>query len=138
MKFRGIIFAVDFDGTCVFHKYPDVGGTIPGAVDTLQWIRNQGGRIILNTMRSDAPGGMHLQAAIMWFHQNNIQLFSANVNPLQRKWTSSPKVDADYYIDDRALGAPLLYDQEAGFYMDWRNMRRILEAIMPEAVTAKG
>lgn len=133
-KFKGIVFGVDFDGTVVFHQFPHVGAAVPDAVETLRYIIDQGGKIVLNTMRSNRPDRAYLDEAVAWFDLHSIPLYGVNRNPGQAAWTTSPKVYAHYYIDDAALGAPLKYDPANGtrFYLDWRNMRRILDAIVPE------
>ena len=41
-----MIIAVDFDGTCVTHKYPDIGEDI-GAVPVLKELVDKGHRLIL-------------------------------------------------------------------------------------------
>ena len=94
--------AVDFDGTCVTHEYPNVGRDI-GAVPVLKKLVEAGHKIILNTMRS----GDELADAIQWFIDNDIPLFGVNENPTQKSWTASPKVYAHIYIDDAALGCPI-------------------------------
>ena len=96
--------AIDFDGTCVEHKFPDVGKDAPGAVDCLKKMVNCGHKIILNTMRS----GEYLEAAVQWFIQRDIPLSGINSDPRQSSWTQSPKVYADIYIDDAAFGCPLI------------------------------
>lgn len=97
--------AIDFDGTCVTHEYPKVGKDI-GAVPVLKKLTDSGHKLILNTMRS----GKELAAAIKWFIDNDIPLYGANENPTQKSWTTSPKVHANLYIDDAALGCPLIFD----------------------------
>lgn len=94
--------AVDFDGTCVVHAYPDIGEDVPFAVEVLKQlqVRNQ---IFVYTMRS----GNTLVEAVQWFKDREIFLSGINTNPGQSVWTSSPKCSADVYIDDAALGAPL-------------------------------
>ena len=115
--------AIDFDGTCVTHKYPKIGRDI-GAVSVLKELVESGHKLILNTMRSDLP----LAEAVKWFEQNNIPLFGINNNPTQKSWTNSPKVYAHIYIDDAALGTPLLYDKESGRnYVDWVAVRALLK-----------
>jgi hypothetical protein len=94
--------AIDFDGTCVAHAYPYVGKDI-GAVPVLKNFVESGHLLILNTMRS----GKELADAVNWFKENGIPLHGINEDPGQRKWTQSPKVFANIYIDDAALGAPL-------------------------------
>ena len=44
--------AVDFDGTCVKHKYPLVGEDVDGAVSVLKELVRKGHKIILYTMRN--------------------------------------------------------------------------------------
>jgi hypothetical protein len=116
--------AVDFDGTCVTHEYPKVGKDI-GAVPVLKKLTDNGHKIILNTMRS----GKELAAAIKWFIDNDIPLFGANENPTQKSWTTSPKVHANLYIDDAALGCPLIFDHAVSSrpFVNWVMVEEILE-----------
>lgn len=95
-----MIIAVDFDGTCVTHAYPDIGEEIPGAIETLQWMVQEGHELILWTCRD----GEELEDAISWFKQNEIELAAANEMPSGYTFPRSPKINADVYIDDRNLG----------------------------------
>jgi hypothetical protein len=108
--------AVDFDGTCVTHRYPAVGEDI-GAVPVLKELASNGHDLILWTMRS----GNELLDAVKWFHENDIPLFGIQTNPTQSKWTESPKAYAQVYIDDAALGCPLVND-----HVDWNAVREWL------------
>lgn len=55
-----------------------------------------------------------------WFAERNIPLAGINENPSQKEWTSSPKPYGQVYIDDAALGAPLMVDKKDGSrYIDW-------------------
>ena len=116
--------AVDFDGTCVTHEYPKVGKDI-GAVPVLKKLTDSGHKIILNTMRS----GKELAAAIKWFIDNDIPLFGANENPTQKSWTTSPKVHANLYIDDAAIGCPLIFDHAISSrpFVNWVMVEKILK-----------
>lgn len=96
--------AVDFDGTCVDHRYPDIGPEAPGAVRTMLDLIHNGHQLILWTMRS----GEALDAAVEWFKRNDIDLFGVQSDPEQSGWTASPKCYAHIYIDDAAFGAPLV------------------------------
>lgn len=86
-----MIIAVDFDGTCVKHRYPMVGEDVDGAVSVLKELVRKGHKIILYTMRS----GDTLDDAISWFIDNDIELWGINRNPEQYGWSSSPKVFAN-------------------------------------------
>lgn len=121
---RSLIIAVDFDGTCVEHDYPSVGMDVAGAADTLRALKTQGHRLILYTMRS----GVLLDAAVRWFQEHKIDLWAVNENPEQRAWTSSAKIYADYYIDDSALGCPIIYiDGVRRPVVCWAKVRAMLE-----------
>ncbi len=108
--------AIDFDGTCVTHDYPRIGKEI-GATEVLKRLVEAGHKLILNTMRSDKE----LQDAVNWFKKNGIELYGVNENPAQKRWTNSPKVYAHMYIDDAALGCPLINAPELSNrpFVDW-------------------
>ena len=123
-KDSGYIIAVDFDGTCVEHNYPAIGMEVEGAVDVLRALNKRGHRIILNTMRS----GEKLDAAVKWFRDRRVELWAVNRNPEQEEWTSSPKVYADLYIDDSALGCPIMFiDGLRKPVVKWSKVRTLLE-----------
>lgn len=106
-----MIIAIDFDGTCVTHDYPNVGVDI-GAVPVLKKLVENGHQLMLWTMRGNKPNGKTLDDAVKWFADNQIPLWGINENPDQTKtgWTNSNKQHAELYIDDAALGCPLYYD----------------------------
>lgn len=124
-KDKGYVIAVDFDGTCVEHNYPAIGMDVEGAVEVLRTLNKHGHRIILNTMRS----GQRLEAAVRWFRDRKIELWAVNRNPEQERWTSSPKVYADIYIDDSALGCPLIFLEGVRRpVVNWSKVRQLLES----------
>lgn len=115
-----IIIAVDFDGTMVEHQYPATGKENPGAVQVLQALANEGHRIILYTMRDNinkvsewpepyncAVAPTVIDAAKEWCENHNIPIFAINDNP-RCTFSKSRKVYAHLYIDDAALGCPLV------------------------------
>lgn len=104
MAIRNAIIAIDFDGTVVTHEYPHIGEDV-GAVPVLKELTDNGCRLILYTMRH----GQLLDKAMKWFKDNKVPIWQANENPEQKKWTKSPKVQADLYIDDAALGCPIRF-----------------------------
>lgn len=118
-----MIIAVDFDGTCVTHEYPRVGRDI-GAVPVLQDLVAEEHKLILWTMRSK----QHLLHAVEWFDNNQIPLWAVNENPEQIVWTRSPKAFAELYIDDAALGAPLIQSRKGERdFIDWVAVRFTLK-----------
>ena len=121
--------AIDFDGTVVTHEYPDIGRDI-GAVPVLKRLVLEGHKLILNTMRS----GEELQDAVDWFKENDIPLYGVNEDPEQKEWTQSPKVFANLYIDDAALGCPLIFPVKSFSngrtsdrpFVDWKKVEQRL------------
>lgn len=117
-----MVIAIDFDGTCVTHAYPDIGLDI-GAVPILKELVEYDHKLILYTMRH----GEFLEAAVQWFKDNGIELYAVNNNPFQHVWSQSPKVYAELYIDDAALGCPLrVSNKSTRPYVNWTSVARRL------------
>ena len=116
------IIAVDFDGTCVTNEYPRIGKEI-GAAPVLKKMTDKGIKLVLYTMRD----GKLLEEAVQWFKDNNIPLYGVNKTPGQYKWTNSPKIFANYYIDDAAIGVPLIFDPGNKPFVDWEKLKPYLE-----------
>lgn len=115
--------AVDFDGTVVSHMFPQMGDDNPYAVDVLKELVSNGHDLILYTMRSKE----YLEDAVNWFIKNDIPLWDINNNKTQKFWTNSPKVYANLYIDDAALGVPLIYDEKSQRdKVNWLEVRKLL------------
>ena len=124
-----MIIAVDFDGTCVDHRFPEVGPDAPDSVTSLRALHAAGHELILWTMRSGKP----LDDAVAWFASKGIPLYGINGNPDQHTWTKSPKAYAQIYIDDAALGCPLI--ELASFKrkcVDWVSVMAILMTVGQE------
>jgi len=135
-----MIIAVDFDGTCVTHEFPNVGENI-GAERVLKMLIDKGHHIILYTMRSNREqtgdtgdtqihdvAGTFLDDAIEWFQKHEIPLYAIQQNPTQHKWTQSPKCYAEMYIDDAALGCPLVHGEHRKPYANWDDIYMLLVA----------
>src|ERR1035438_6809858 len=108
-----LIFAIDFDGTCVKFDYPRIGGDV-GAIPVLKKLIENGHKLMLWTMRGNKPGNTTLDDAVNWFKKNDIPLWGINENPDQKQsgWTNSNKQHHDILIDDVALGCPLKQDYQ--------------------------
>ena len=100
---RKLIVAVDFDGTVVEHKFPQIGQPVPNAIEWIKKWSEKGAKIILWTVRS----GEYLEQALEYIGQNGIELFGVNKNPEQHSFSNSPKAYAAIYVDDAAYGCPL-------------------------------
>ncbi len=111
-----MIIAVDFDGTIVENRYPEIGREMPFAVQTLKMLQNEGHQLILWTVRN----GRTLQKAVEWCEQRGLKFYSVNKNYDEEEHHSdshhSVKVKADIFIDDRNVGGML----------DWGLIYRII------------
>ncbi len=95
--------AVDFDGTIVEHRYPQIGKEIPFAIDTLKLLLQDRHRLILWTVRE----GELLDEAVQWCRERGLEFYAVNRNfpeETVQDNTYSRKLKADMFIDDRNLG----------------------------------
>lgn len=117
--------ALDFDGTVVAHRYPDVGEENDKCSEILKdWVDNHDVLLILDTMRS----GKELEEAVEWFKDRKIPLHGIGKDPMQGVWTDSNKAYAHLSIDDRNVGCPLKPDYEYQRMMvDWNEVKKIVE-----------
>lgn len=95
-------FAVDFDGTLCTNLWPGIGEPHYDMIDWIKQLRNDGHKIILWTCRS----GMSLVNAIVWCAERGLYFDAINDNLEEHKREfggNSRKVNADYYIDDKAI-----------------------------------
>lgn len=96
-----MIIAVDFDGTIVEHEYPKIGRSIPFAIETLKELQKEGHTLILWSVRD----GDLLLEAVKYCEERGLKFYAANKNyPEEDVATSSRKLNADLFIDDRNLG----------------------------------
>lgn len=104
-----MIIAVDFDGTLVEHKYPQIGETIPDVLEFVKQIKASGNKFILFTCRN----GKELEKAIRWCIENGIPPDAVNDDVEEIKNSNfgrskSCKPFADVYLDDRAVSLSAL------------------------------
>ena len=125
-----MVIGIDFDGTCVTHEYPEIGESI-GAEKVLRDLVKNGHQLVLCRMRGHMSykGRDLLQEAVDWFEKNGIELLGVNRAPLQDTWTDSPKPYAEMYIDDAALGCPIIEsDISDRPYVDWDKLDKIFRS----------
>lgn len=135
-----MVICIDFDGTCVTHEFPHIGKDI-GAIPVLKKLIKYGHKLVLFTMRSDVQnpfstspeildaGGCYLTNAVNWLEDRGVDLYGVNSNPTQSTWTHSPKAYGHIYIDDAALGCPVIHDQSicSRPYVDWIKVEELLK-----------
>lgn len=122
-EMKSLYIGVDFDGTVVTHKYPEIGEPLDGCIETLLKLQEVGHKLILYTMRS----GERLAQAVEYLEENGVKLYAVNENPSQKHWTESPKIFCNLYIDDAALGAPLVFSNKGRPYINWDKVEEILK-----------
>ncbi len=74
---RNKVVAVDFDGTCVTHEYPEIGADVPHAVEVLKRLNENNVRIIVWTMRCGEYLDFHAKE---WFEERAIEVWAFNQN----------------------------------------------------------
>lgn len=95
--------AVDFDGTIVEHRYPEIGREIPFATDTLKMLIKEGHRLILWSVRE----GKLLDEAVEWCRERGVEFYAVNKDyPEEGKEDKnySRKLKVSMFIDDRNVG----------------------------------
>ena len=97
------IAAIDFDGTLVEDKYPDLGGFYIEVVKRIVWLRQQEGyKLILWTCRT----GKKLEEAVAYCKKYDIEFDAVNDNIIEVKslfGENTRKIYADFYLDDKNL-----------------------------------
>lgn len=94
--------AVDFDGTIVEHKFPEIGKEMPKAFEVLKALSEEGHQLVLWTFRD----GEELQAALDFCLEHGIMFWAVNQSFPDEEYSKyiSRKIHADLFIDDRNFG----------------------------------
>jgi hypothetical protein len=99
-----MIIGVDFDGTIVEDKFPEIGKEIPFATDTLKMLIKEHHRLILWTVRE----GKYLEDAVNWCRERGVEFYAVNRDYPEETTDNnqhfSRKLKADLWIDDRNIG----------------------------------
>ena len=108
--------AVDFDGTIVEHRYPEIGKERPFAIQTLKMLLKEGHQLILWSVRE----GELLEQAVEWCRARGIEFYAVNKDFAEEDPSHylhhSRKLKADLWIDDRNVGG----------LPDWGTIYRII------------
>ena len=99
-----MVIAVDFDGTIVKHRYPEIGEELPFATETLRMLAKDHHRLILWSVRE----GKLLDDAVEWCRQRGVEFWAVNKDypeeDVENNNHYSRKLKADFFIDDRNIG----------------------------------
>lgn len=97
---RPYIIAIDFDGTLVTDKFPEIGEPTHLFESVRIW-QSIGTKVILWTCRN----GEHLEKAVKFCKEQGIEFDAVNMNIpeiIEEYGGDTRKVFADIYIDDKA------------------------------------
>lgn len=107
---KKLTIAVDFDGTLCTYAFPGIGEQTENhkqLMDTLIRLRQNGHKLILWTNRGDNDKYKSLTEAVEWCRNKGLEFDEVNKNLPEKELSKlsgySPKIMADYYIDDKAL-----------------------------------
>ena len=99
-----MVIAVDFDGTIVEHRYPEIGEERPFAIETLKMLIRDRHQLILWSVRE----GKLLDDAVEWCRQRGVEFWAINRDypeeTTDNNQSFSRKIKADLFIDDRNIG----------------------------------
>ena len=107
--------AVDFDGTIVEHRYPQIGEEKLFAFETLKQLQKFNHQLILWTFRH----GKELDEAVEYCRKRGIEFYAVNKSYPEEEFnpeTASRKIDVDLFIDDRNVGG----------FMGWSEIWQII------------
>ena len=121
-----MIIAVDFDGTIVEHKYPEIGQEVPFAIDTLKMLIKDQHRLILWSVRE----GALLDEAVEWCRARGVEFYAVNKDyPEEEKEKNnhfSRKLKADFFIDDRNVGGLPEWGQIYQMISQYKTYRQLI------------
>lgn len=99
-----MIIAVDFDGTIVEHRYPEIGEERPFATEVLRRLIQERHKLILWTVRE----GELLDEALEWCAKRGVEFYAVNSDTSEmfdeaKDKNFSCKLNADIFIDDKNI-----------------------------------
>lgn len=112
--------AVDFDGTCVKHKYPLVGEDVDGAVSVLKELVRKGHKIILYTMRNGDTLDDTLKPHEDDFVRRCVKAHNSAVDELRSLGKLLPQDDIKYSIEYKDSIVPL----QESIYEDAKDLEK--------------
>ena len=114
-----MIIAIDFDGTIVKNKWPEIGRFRFLAKPVIKWLQKRGHELILFTCRERTL----LFKAVEYLKSNNIEFkyHNENTRELILKYGGDcRKISADLYLDDKALFLGWIFVPVVVLWREWR------------------
>lgn len=120
---------IDFDGTIVEHKFPEIGKPVPNAFEVIKKLSKSRHQIVLNTFRSDL-GIDFLTDALKYCKENGCEFEYWATNkkePIAWNLSMASKTN-DIFIDDITPGIPLVPTNNGkGWMVDWKEVESRLK-----------
>lgn len=98
---------VDFDGTVVEKRFPEIGRPMPKAFEVLAKLKEAGFKLILWTCREDTRKRRYLSEAVEFCRANGIEFDAVNETIREfdfREDGLARKPHAEHHIDDHNIG----------------------------------
>ncbi len=122
--------AVDFDGTIVEHRYPEIGRELPFATQTLRQLIKDRHQLILWTVRE----GRLLNEAVEWCRERGVEFWAINKDFPEEDTTKnqvfSRKIKADVFIDDCMVGGLPDWGEIYQMITEHKSYRQIIRSSM--------
>lgn len=105
------VICVDFDGTLVEHRFPEIGRPKDAVIEWVKQHQKLGTKLILWTCREDHPSRAYLAEAVTYCQEMLGITFDAvneNIEKNRNLCFATRKPLADVYLDDRAINVEYL------------------------------
>ncbi len=115
-----LILAIDFDATLAEHQFPRIGPEVPEAINWCKVFQKLDAKLILWTVRQDGPKmGDVRTAAVNWCKDRGLVFDAVNNDLAVYQFDQGNKIYAHIYIDDAALGCPVIWTPSGARVVDW-------------------
>lgn len=135
---KQLVIAVDFDGTIVKDRYPEIGNFRFGARTVLKWLKQRGHILILNTCREcycdlvtareldwypTHEGGCTLNEAkdFLWSNGIHFDYTNRNAKHLIEQYGDCRKIGADLYLDDKGFFPGWIWVPVVVLWLEFKN-----------------
>ena len=121
-----MLLAIDFDSTIAFSDWPKIGPLVPGALESLRKLREEGHHITIWSARNNKQWGVAEKRRGMRAMRHFLDDNSVPYDHIDDGAHGKPV--ADLFVDDRNLGTPLVY-LKGDWVVDWDKAYRMLQSL---------
>ena len=134
---KKLVIAIDFDGTIVTNKYPNIGYLKRNAKEVINKLYDEGHDIIINSCRQ----GREEREMVEFLIDNEIKFDEVNENlcyRIEEYENDCRKIGADVYIDDKAYPCNILnWNEIYNFVSRKANRKPLIICIVGESGSGK-